>query len=387
MIDAIEQGASDVHINPDEGELRLRYRIDGVLHEQQAPPLSMHAGIVQRLKIMANLDLTQTRRTQDGKFRFTHHGTPNEVRLSCVPTVCGENLVLRILRASTGVNSFEDLGIPAPMIGVLDEIISMPYGMLIVTGPTGSGKTTTLYTALNKVNHPSRNVMTIEDPVEIRLPYVRQVQVHAEIGLTFAATLRALLRQDPDVVLLGEIRDEETATIALQAALTGHFVLSTLHTNDAPGAIARLRHFGLPSFVINSALLGVMAQRLVRRVCKHCADPQPVDDSIRRRFHLEPNVHGFVQGRGCGRCGQTGYKGRIGLYELLRLTPPLHAAIESGASTEQVRAVAVGEGMRPMWQDGLEKARLGQTTLAEVVRTAMVVAEGHDEPSVARKAA
>jgi type IV pilus assembly protein PilB len=373
LADAMQHHASDIHINPDEHELHLRYRVDGVLHERQGPPLSMHAGIVQRLKVMAHLDLTQTRRPQDGKFRFRHIGANVDVRMSTIPTVCGENVVLRLLTSNQTFVDFVDLGMPAPLATEFEETLATPHGMLLVTGPTGSGKTTTLYTAIGKLNDPSRNVMTIEDPVEIRLSYVRQVQVNSEIGMTFARALRSMLRQDPDVVLVGEIRDTETATIALQAALTGHMVLSTLHTNDAVGSIARLRDFGLPSFVINSSVLGVMAQRLVRRICRHCVGSDPVDDLLAARFGLGPNPDGFVRGKGCGRCGQTGYRGRVGLFEFLRFTRDVNRLVEQGTSTDRIRNEAVQGGMRLMWQDGIEKARLGQTTIAEVAKVATMI--------------
>ncbi len=373
LTDAASQMASDIHINPDENQLHLRYRIDGVLHVKQGPPLSMHSGLVQRLKVMANLDLTQTRRPQDGKFRFMHDGKLIDVRFSTIPTVCGENVVMRLLAHSQKIHDFPDLGIPAPLVEELEGLLQQPYGILLVTGPTGSGKTTTLYTALSKLNDPSCNLMTIEDPVEIRLPYVRQIQVHNEIGLTFAAALRSILRQDPDVVLVGEIRDGETATIALQAALTGHLVLSTVHTNDAVGAVSRLRDFGLPSFVINSAVLGVIAQRLVRRVCSHCPVPDMIDPLTRRRFHLDESVTGFVKGKGCSRCTQSGYRGRLGLYELLSFNPAIKALVEQGGSVERIRELAVANGMRQMWQDGVEKARLGHTTLAEVATAASII--------------
>ncbi len=386
LADAASQGASDIHINPDEHALHLRYRVDGVLHVKQGPSLSMHSGLVQRLKVMANLDLTQTRRPQDGKFRFRHEGRLVDVRLSTIPTVCGENVVMRLLANTQTIKDFHQLGIPAPLVAELEEILRQPYGMLLVTGPTGSGKTTTLYTALSRLNDPSCNIMTIEDPVEIRLPFVRQVQVHTEIGLSFASALRSILRQDPDVVLVGEIRDGETATIALQAALTGHVVLSTLHTNDAVGAVSRLRDFGLPSFVINSAVLGVLAQRLVRRVCGQCQVAANVDDLTRRRFRLEDGTSGFVKGRGCGRCSQSGYKGRVGLYELLAFTPQVKALVEQGGSVERIRELAVANGMRQMWQDGVEKARLGQTTLEEVANAASVVLV-EDHLQQARRAA
>ncbi|NIO59304.1 MAG: type II secretion system protein GspE, partial [Acidobacteria bacterium] len=310
--------------------------------------------------------LTQTRRPQDGKFRFVHNGEPVDVRMSTLPTVCGENVVLRLLTNREIILDFHELGVPPAMVEDLEEILTRPYGMLLVTGPTGCGKTTTLYTVLQQLNEPSRNIMTIEDPVEIRLPYLRQIQVHSEIGLTFASALRSIVRQDPDVILVGEIRDNETATIALQAALTGHMVLATLHTNDAPGAVARLRDYNLPAFVINSAVLGVIAQRLVRRVCPHCAGTARVDELLRHRFGLEQSeAEDFVSGRGCPRCGQTGYRGRLGLYELLKFTQPIQTLVEQGGSTKKIRERAVREGMHQMWQDGVEKARMGQTTLEE----------------------
>ncbi len=379
IADGIDEGASDVHINPDDDVLRLRYRIDGVLQSKQGLPVSMQSGIIQRLKVMAKLDLTQTRRPQDGKFRLTHKGAQVEVRMSTVPTVWGENVVLRLLSSTMTIHDFAALGIPGAMANELEMLMGRPYGLILVTGPTGCGKTTTLYTILNKLNDPAHNIMTIEDPVEIRLPYVRQIQVNAEIGLKFASALRSILRQDPDVVLVGEIRDDETANIALQAALTGHMVLSTLHTNDAAGAVARLRDFGLPSFVINSAVLGIVAQRLVRRVCEHCAVPDRVDDVILHRFGLNEQTHGLRRGQGCGRCGQSGYHGRFGIFELLIFSPPIQSLVERGAPTKQIRERAFSEGMRLMWQDGLEKAQLSHTTLDEVAKAAAVTSlEGQD---------
>ncbi len=388
LADAVDLAASDVHINPDEKELRLRYRVDGVLQEKQGPPLSMHPGIVQRLKVMAHLDLTQTRRPQDGKFRFFHRKKAIDVRMSTLPTVCGENVVLRLLTNALVILDFLDLGVPAPVVEGLESIIARPYGMLLVTGPTGCGKTTTLYTVLNMLNEPSRNIMTIEDPVEIRLPYLRQIQVHSEIGLTFASALRSIVRQDPDVILVGEIRDNETATIALQAALTGHMVLATLHTNDAPGAVARLRDYNLPAFVINSAVLGVVAQRLVRRLCEKCTVPDVIDDVLRHRFALdEHDKKDFLRGKGCPSCGQTGYRGRIGLYELLRFTAPIQTLVEQGGSTKKIRERAIREGMSQMWEDGLAKARLGRTSLDEVAKVAAVMAVSDNEGSELRKTA
>ncbi len=367
LIDAIRSGASDVHINPDQTEMHIRYRIDGILHKRQGPPLTMHTKIVQRLKVMAGLDVTQTRRPQDGKFRFTQGDRRVDVRLSILPTVSGENAVIRILNANSTISTFAELGIDPKISEQVEQMLAQPHGMLLVTGPTGSGKTTTLYSAISHINTPELNILTIEDPVEIRMPLVRQVQVNSEIGLTFASILRSVLRQDPDVVLIGEIRDEETAGIALQASLTGHLVLSTLHTNDAAGAIARLTDFGLPPFVINSAVSGVMAQRLVRRVCEHCAvedDPSPL---LAAQFHL-PDSRGLRRGRGCARCLQSGYHGRVGLYELIRFSSCVQQAVAEGASTDEIRRVAVRDGARLMWHDGLDKARMGITTLEEVAR-------------------
>jgi type IV pilus assembly protein PilB len=386
MGDALDMGASDIHINPDDGELHLRYRIDGELQEKQGPSLSMHPAIVQRIKVMAHLDLTQTRRPQDGKFRFRHHGQLYDVRVSCVPTVCGENVVMRLLATTKQILSFEQLGVAAPIVAKVSQKLDSPYGMLIVCGPTGSGKTTTLYTALSKLNDPSSNVMTIEDPVEIRLPYARQIQTHAEIGLTFASALRSILRQDPDVILVGEIRDEETAGIALQAALTGHMVLTTLHTNDAAGAVSRLLNFEAPAFVVNSAVLGILAQRLVRRVCQHCVKPHQPEAALLERFGLKAGTKGFVTGEGCARCGQTGFRGRLGLYEFLEFTPAVQALVDRGGKTNDIRNLAVKEGMRLMWQDGLDKAQLGQTTLLEVAKVASIIAVADHDSDIMRMA-
>ncbi|MDQ7013726.1 MAG: GspE/PulE family protein [Planctomycetota bacterium] len=382
MAQAAREGASDIHIGPDEHDLHLRFRIDGRLHQRQGPPKSGHSGLVQRLKVMASLDLTQTRRPQDGKFRFTHAGKPIDVRLSLIPTIYGENIVMRLLASGASIKDFQDLGIASDTIEKIESLITKPHGLLLVTGPTGSGKTTTLYTAIKKLNSPDRNVMTIEDPVEIRLPMVRQLQVNSEIGLTFAGALRSILRQDPDVVLVGEIRDEETARIACQAALTGHFVLSTLHTNDAPGAIGRLRDMGCPPFAINAALVGVLAQRLLRSICTSCAAPDTPDEIMLRRFGIEHDPAGLMRGAGCGKCMSSGYRGRIAATELFLMDRAMQVLIEEGGAAATIRKAALDSGMRPMWRDGLEKARMGFTTLEEVARTIAIDAvETTDEPS------
>ena len=383
-----QEGASDIHIGPDEHELHLRFRVDGNLQKRHGPAKSAHSGIVQRLKVMASLDLTQTRRPQDGKFRFLHAGKPVDVRMSIIPTIYGENVVLRLLASGAGINDFTDLGISMDTVDGILGFLARPHGMFLVTGPTGSGKTTTLYTAIKKLNTPDRNVMTIEDPVEIRMPMVRQLQVNAEIGLTFAGALRSILRQDPDVVLVGEIRDEETGRIACQAALTGHLVLSTLHTNDAPGSVGRLRDMGCPPFMINAALMGALAQRLVRRICPHCSVPDQPDELLLRRFGLDADHAGLVRGAGCGKCMSSGFRGRVAVTELFTMNPELQKLVEAGGAAADIREVAVGAGMRPMWRDGLEKALSGFTTLEEVGRiVAVTLDEAADDCQTLERAA
>ena len=386
---AIERGASDVHIGPDEARLHLRYRVDGRLQVAQGPSLTLHAGIVQRLKVMANLDLTQTRRPQDGKFRFTGSTASGprqvDIRLSLIPTVCGENVVMRLLSSASSIKTFSELGMAPAMIEAMNELLKSPNGMVLVTGPTGSGKTTTLYGALAELNSPERNVVTIEDPVEIRMPMIRQVQTNAEIGLTFAGALRSILRQDPDVVLVGEIRDEETARIAMQAALTGHLVLSSLHTNDAPGAIPRLLDFNCPAFAISGSLLGVIAQRLARRLCPDCTKPSEPAQVLSKRFGLGPSDR-FFSGFGCARCSGSGYRGRIGLYELLLVNSSVQEALDGGDPV-RIRRSALESGMKPMWMDGLDKARMGVTSLDEVARMAAVASVDMVAIEPARKAA
>lgn len=372
LAQAAHEGVSDIHINPDENDLTLRFRIDGSLQPRHGPPKSAHAGIVQRLKVLANLDLTQTRRPQDGKFRFTHDARPVDVRVSIIPTIHGENVVLRLLASGTSIRGFPELGLSPSLCEQLNSTLDNPYGIFLATGPTGSGKTTTLYTALKRINTPDRNVMTIEDPVEIRLPMVRQVQVNTEIGLTFAAALRAILRQDPDVVLLGEIRDSETARIALQAALTGHLVLATLHTSDAAGAISRLRDLDCPAFAINASLLGILAQRLVKKVCMGCAKPYEPAQLMLDRFGLCKEDAVFVKGAGCPGCMSSGYRGRVTIAEFLRISAEIKRLIEREAGTADVQHAALLGGMKPMWQDGVEKAKLGITTLEEVSRAAII---------------
>jgi len=377
LTSAILDGASDIHLGPDDGRVHLRYRIDGVLRARQAPMRSMHDAIVRRLKVMAKLDLTQSRKPLDGKISYEHRGEVFDLRVSVIPTIWGENVVIRVLRRAVEIKDFAALGMSEGVSATMRGLASKPHGMILVTGPTGSGKTTTLYTALAQLNSPERNVMTIEDPVEVRLPLVRQTQVNTEAGLTFASALRSILRQDPDVVLVGEIRDKETAQIAVQAALTGHLVLSTLHTNDAPGAVARLRDFDVPPFAISSALLGVLAQRLVRRVCPVCAAPAKVDEEELRLFGIEKGLEAWLrEGAGCSACGGSGHRGRTGVYEMMRVTPALRGLIASDATPLELAMAAREDGLVPMWKDGVAKALEGETTLAEAGRVRA------DEPGV-----
>jgi len=367
LFSAAEMNASDIHINPDDKALLLRYRVDGALTSHRGPAISLHEGIIQRLKVMAHLDVAQTRRPQDGKFRFTFNGQPVDVRLSLIPTIHGENAVLRLLSSAAKIGRIVDLGMPTAIAETFENMIAKPHGMVLVTGPTGSGKTTTLYTALNQINTAERNIMTIEDPVEIRLPMIRQVQANAAIGLDFASALRSMLRQDPDVILVGEIRDSETAKIATQAALTGHLVFSTLHTNDAVGAIPRLKEFGVPAFAINNALLGIMAQRLVRRVCGECAvEDSPTELELHSLGIEASSSEKFMVGKGCAKCMSTGYKGRIGVYELFSATAEVRNLIEIGSSFADLSAAARRAGMRTMLECGVEIAKLGITTIEEI---------------------
>ncbi|MDX2147119.1 MAG: GspE/PulE family protein [Planctomycetota bacterium] len=377
LTQGLELGASDIHVSPDEGELCLRFRVDGVLRRVQGPSLDAHAGIIQRLKVMANLDLTQTRRPQDGKFRFAYGRSEVDIRVSLVPTVNGENAVLRLLSSEASIRGFSELGLSTSDSSKIQAAIGRPHGMFLVTGPTGSGKTTTLYTAVKHLNSPDVNIFTIEDPVEIRMPLVRQVQVNPQIGLTFASALRSILRQDPDVVFVGEVRDEDTARISIQAALTGHLVLSSLHTNDAVGAIPRLHDLGCPWFAISAALGTVVAQRLVRRVCSHCACAYEPTPAMLARFNItQPETH--QRGKGCSKCGGLGYRGRVGVYEVLDVTSEVRRVIDAGADPHEIKRLVHAERLAPMLADGLAKARLGLTTLDEVCLAAATLDAGFD---------
>ncbi len=365
---AVEQRASDIHVEPFENELKVRYRIDGVLHDVETPPRRLTAAIVSRIKIMAKLNIAERRLPQDGRIKLRMMGKEIDLRVSTLPTLYGESVVLRILDRSSIVVNLEALGFPEDTLRAFEEVIRRPYGMILVTGPTGSGKTTTLYGALDKINSPDKKIITIEDPVEYQLFGVNQIHVKPSIGLTFASGLRSIVRQDPDVIMVGEIRDAETAEIAIQAALTGHLVFSTLHTNDASGAVSRLLEMGIESYLLASALLGVLAQRLVRRVCRNCARPAELDVVVLREMGGAGDDVQAVEGAGCEQCAHTGYRGRSGIYELLPVTDTVKGLVLERASSGMIKDAAVKQGMRTLRDDGWRNVRTGVTTVSEIVR-------------------
>jgi type IV pilus assembly protein PilB len=376
IFQAAEDGASDVHFEPQEDALLVRLRIDGVLHEVQRIPKRMMAGVTTRLKVLAKLDIAERRKPQDGRISLNAAaaGRMLDIRVATLPTVEGESVVMRLLDKSKRPPTLEELGLSDEMRKSLEAIVQRPTGALLVTGPTGSGKSTTLYAALAEINHPEINIITVEDPVEYRLGGINQVQINTRAGLTFAAALRSILRSDPDVVMVGEIRDPETAKISIEAALTGHFVLSTLHTNDAPGALTRLNEMGVEPFLTGSAVTGVLAQRLGRKLCTHCCEmyTPSVDELIKAR--VSPDIAAqadgmiFYRKRGCPRCNQTGYKGRIGIFQLLAMSETLETLAAQKASREELERAAMEEGMRTLWDDGIAKVAAGLTSIEELAR-------------------
>jgi type IV pilus assembly protein PilB len=375
LMSAIAKGASDIHIEPYEKEYRVRYRIDGILYNVMQPPLKMRDAITSRVKIMAKLDIAEKRLPQDGriKLRFSDNGQTKDIdfRVSCLPTLFGEKIVMRLLDKTKLMLDMTKLGFEDVSLKKLEVAISKPWGMVLVTGPTGSGKTNTLYSSISKVNTPETNIMTAEDPVEFNLMGVNQVQVRENIGLNFAAALRSFLRQDPNIILVGEIRDFETAEIAVKAALTGHLVLSTLHTNDAPSTINRLMNMGIEPFLVASSLNLVCAQRLVRRVCASCKVAEDVPPQALEQIGFSAEEARSVKpmrGSGCEKCNKTGYKGRVGLYEVMEITDELRELILVGASALELRRKAVEEGMITLRGSGLRKISAGMTSIEEVLR-------------------
>lgn len=376
---AINDSASDIHIEPEHKQVRVRYRVDGVLHDVMSPPKHIQAPMISRIKIMANLDIAERRVPQDGKIHLRHDNREFDLRVSTVPTIHGEKVVMRILDKSSVLLGLNKLGFYPDTQSIFENIVEKPYGMILVTGPTGSGKSTTLYSCLNKLNTESVNILTIEDPVEYQLPGINQVQINEKAGLTFASALRSFLRQDPDIIMVGEIRDTETAKIAVEAALTGHLVLSTLHTNDSSGAVTRMVEMGVEPFLCASSVIACLAQRLARLICPNCKESYtPPMESI-KQFGLAAFTDTditFYRGRGCDHCKQTGYRGRTGIFELLNITDRVRSLILQRASTAEIRQAAIEEGMRTMQDDGLKKVLDGTTTIEECLR--VVYIEGQE---------
>ena len=374
IVQAVQLKASDIHIEPEEKFLNVRYRVDGLLYRQSPLSRDLAAALISRLKIMAGLDIAEKRLPQDGRILMKIGAKDIDFRVSTCPTVHGENVVLRILDKSGLVLGLESLGFPARELGLFQELIHSPYGIILVSGPTGSGKTTSLYSALQILNREDVNIMTVEDPVEYQFSGIRQVQVNIPAGLTFVAALRSFLRQDPNIIMVGEIRDRQTAEIAVQAALTGHLVLSTLHTNDAPSAFTRLINMGVEPFLVSSSLLGVLAQRLVRKVCEKCRKSYTPDNEILKNLGLEDKIGQNIQfnkGTGCLLCNQSGYKGRVGIYELLKVSAKIQELVLKKASAEEIRAIAIKEGLKTLRDAAIEKLFLGLTTPEEVMRVTL----------------
>jgi len=369
---AAESGASDIHFEPFEGQLRVRFRIDGLLREAESPPTRAAAAVISRIKIMANLNIAERRLSQDGRFKQRVRGSEFDLRVSTVPTMHGESVVLRLLRRDDIELDFGPLGFTAEQEHSMRDMLAMPHGILLVTGPTGSGKSTTIYAALRHLNTPERMIITVEDPIEYNIRGINQMQTKPQIGLTFANALRSIVRQDPDVIMIGEMRDSETAEIAVQSALTGHLVLSTLHTNDAAGSVMRLLDMGVQDYLLTSAVNAVQAQRLVRTLCRQCREPyQPVDELVRRldlaRFASSDTIT-LYKATGCDSCGRTGYSGRTSILEILRMTDAIKRLVLNRCDVTDIAMAAEEEGMVPMREHGLRKVAAGETTVEEVLR-------------------
>jgi len=373
---AVKDGASDVHIEPCEDRLRIRYRMDGILVDITPPPKEMQSAIITRLKLLSNMDIAEQRLPQDGRFKFLYNKIPIDVRVASSPIIYGEKLVMRLLDSSKLLVKMEDLGMEPDNLIDFKSILKNSYGMVLVTGPTGSGKTTTLYSALNFINTPDKNIVTIEDPVEYQLANINQIQTKHQIGLTFASGLRTVLRQDPDIIMIGEIRDLETLENAVKASLTGHLVLSTIHTNNAPSTIMRMTHMGLEPYLISSCLSLVIAQRLVRKICENCKEKIPFSQfvlkGLERRVNMNLGNINFYKGKGCPKCRNTGYKGRTGLYEFFVITKNIKAMILEGKSEAELKAEGVKGGMRDIFQAGLRKVNDGIITIDELLRVTVL---------------
>jgi type IV pilus assembly protein PilB len=375
ITEAVQLRASDIHIEPFEDRIRVRYRIDGILVERDSPPRRLLGAILSRIKILAKLDIAERRRTQDGRIKVSVGEKELDLRVSVIPSNHGQSVVMRLLDKDNIRVGLQQLGFAQEDYQKFQGLIRRPNGIILVTGPTGSGKTTSLYAALNELNTPDRKIITAEDPVEYYLPGINQVEIRHDIGLDFARVIRAMLRQAPNVILVGEMRDLETAQMGIQAALTGHLVFSTLHTNDAPSAITRLMDMGVPSYLVSSSLIAIMAQRLVRVVCQKCKQPYTPPESALASAGIEPEdmaTATFMKGRGCGNCQGSGYRGRLAIFELMVMSTKVRELAFNEASTEQIRRAAVTEGMKTLYLDGIEKVKRGTTTLEEVLRVAKI---------------
>ena len=371
IADAVHKGASDIHVEPYEKHVRVRFRIDGVLREQKSPPFNLKAGIITRLKLMAKMDIAEHRLCQDGRINILVGDKMIDLRVSDIPTLYGEKIVMRILDRSSLMLDLTKLGFGEEALKKYLKAIETPYGIILITGPTGSGKTTTLYSTLARMNNPDRQIMTIEDPVEYNLHGINQIQVHEEIGLTFSNALRAFLRQAPNIILVGEIRDSETAEIAIRAALTGHLVFSTIHTNDAPTTINRLIDIGVARYLVSSALVLIQAQRLVRRICPKCREKVEADAKILEQTGVPKGTfpdNMVYKGKGCTNCNQTGYKGRVGLYEVMPISPAIRSLILKGGSSDDIAKQAEKEAMITLREDGMQKVKDGVTSIEELMR-------------------
>ena len=369
VLRAVGENASDIHIEPTANNLRIRYRVDGLMHDVSSAPLYIHSSIITRIKVMSRMDIAESRVPQDGRFELKVEGKDIDVRVSTYPTIYGEALVMRILDKGSVMFGLTELGFSNDNLKKFEEIVKRPYGIILVTGPTGSGKTTTLYATLNYIVSPERNIMTIEDPVEYELAGIRQSQINIKAGLEFANALRSMLRQDPDIILVGEIRDIETAKVAVQAALTGHLVFSTLHTNDAAGTLTRLIEMGVAPFLIASSVASAIAQRLIRTICPRCKTAFTPTREMLEKIGFDPNQeYKFYQGKGCKTCRNTGYKGRTGIFEMLVIDDIIRDLILRKASSGEIKQAAVNAGMRTLRDDGLLKVLQGVTTLEEVMR-------------------
>lgn len=367
---AVRDRASDVHVEPEERDVKVRYRVDGILYDRERLPARMQPAITSRIKLISQMNIAERRLPQDGRIKGKFSDKEIDIRVSTLPTVYGESIVMRILDRGSAFITLEGLGFDAELLTIYESLILKPYGMILITGPTGSGKTTTLYASLERINSTEKKIITIEEPVEYLMSGINQINVKPKIGLTFANGLRHIVRQDPDIIMVGEIRDLETASIAIHAALTGHLLFSTLHTNDAPGAITRLMDMGVENYLVSSTLIGVMAQRLVRTICAHCKEPYTVESDVMEALRLE--VSTVYRGKGCNHCSGTGYRGRIGIFEILNINDDIRDLVMKEATIRELKEKAVSLGMRTLRQDGVSKITKGLTTVDEVLRVTQV---------------